>query len=111
MPNVQRMTDANGGGGVIQTIPQSFVRVDGLLCAVVQSRGSAHAPCPEVPIHCQGAWQTVATQTAVRINGMAVVRTQDVDTCGHARVGGSTTTRIGGGAAGGPNDWDSGTGT
>jgi hypothetical protein len=108
MPAVQRMTDQNAGGGVIQTIPQAFVRVDGLVVAVVGSRGSAHPPCPDVQAHCLNVWQTAIGAPRVRIAGLAVIRAQDVDTCSHPRVGGSATTRIGngGGAPGGPNDWD-----
>jgi uncharacterized Zn-binding protein involved in type VI secretion len=96
MPAVQRMTDQNTGGGIIQTIPQTFVRVDGLVVAVVGSMGSAHPPCPEVPIHCANAWQTSVGSSSVRIAGIPVIRTEDPDTCGHARVGGSGTTRVGG---------------
>jgi uncharacterized Zn-binding protein involved in type VI secretion len=110
MPAVQRMTDQNGGGGVIQTIPQSFVRVDGLVVAVVGSQGSAHPPCPEVETHCFNVWTTTRGAPRVRINGIPVIRAQDPDSCGHLRVGGSSTTRIGDGGAppGGPNDWDTG---
>ena len=110
MAAVQRMTDQNSGGGIIQTIPQHFVRVDGLVVAVVGAQGSAHPPCPEVPIHCQNVWQTTRGAPRVRINGIPVIRFNDPDSCGHRRVGGSTTTRIGDGGAGpgGPNDWDSG---
>jgi uncharacterized Zn-binding protein involved in type VI secretion len=110
MPAVQRRTDANDGGGIVQTIPQTFVRVDGLLVAVVGSKGSAHPPCPDVQAHCANVWTTTRGAPRVRINGVPVIRATDPDSCGHRRVGGSTTTRIGdgGGAPGGPNDWDSG---
>jgi uncharacterized Zn-binding protein involved in type VI secretion len=110
MPAVQRMTDQNQGGGVIQTIPQSFVRVDGLVVAVVGSKGSAHPPCPEIDTHCANVWATTRGAPRVRINGIPVIRANDPDSCGHLRVGGSSTTRIGdgGGPPGGPNDWDSG---
>jgi uncharacterized Zn-binding protein involved in type VI secretion len=109
MPAVQRMTDQNAGGGVIQTIPQTFVRVDGLVVAVVGARGSAHPPCPDVQAHCLNVWTTAIGSSTVRIAGIPVIRTTDVDSCVHARVGGSPTTRIGagGGTPGGPNDWDS----
>lgn len=108
MPAVQRMTDQNQGGGVIQTIPQSFCRVDGLVVVVVGSQGSAHPPCPDVQAHCLNVWATTRGAPRVRIAGIPVVRTTDPDTCGHLRVGGSSTTRIGdgGGPPGGPNDWD-----
>jgi hypothetical protein len=110
MAAVQRMTDQNQGGGIIQTIPQSFVRVDGLVVSVVGSQGSAHPPCPNVQAHCQNVWQTTRGAARVRINGSPVIRTNDPDSCTHLRVGGSTTTRIGDGTGtpGGPNEWDSG---
>jgi uncharacterized Zn-binding protein involved in type VI secretion len=109
MPAVQRQTDQNDGGGIVQTIPQSFVTVDGLLVAVVGSKGTAHPPCPDVQAHCANVWTTTRGAARVRINGIPVIRATDPDSCGHRRVGGSTTTRIGdgGGAPGGPNDWDS----
>jgi hypothetical protein len=90
------MTDQNAGGGIIQTIPQAFVRVDGLVVAVVGSKGSAHPPCPEVNAHCANVWATAGGSSSVRIANQAVIRTQDVDTCGHARVGGSGSTKVGG---------------
>jgi uncharacterized Zn-binding protein involved in type VI secretion len=111
MPAVQRMTDANDGGGILQTIPQTFVRVDGLLVAVVGSKGSAHPPCPEDNAHCLNVWATTLGAPRVRIGGVPVIRATDPDSCTpHRRIGGSTTTRVGdgGGAPGGPNDWDSG---
>jgi len=108
MPAVQRKTDQNAGGGVIQTVPQTFVRVDGLVVAVVGAQGSAHPPCPEVQAHCANVWTTTRGAPRVRINNLPVIRAQDPDSCGHLRVGGSSTTRIGNGGAGpgGPNDWD-----
>jgi len=111
MPAVQRLTDQNDGGGIIQTIPgQDFVRVEGLLVAVVGAQGSAHPPCPEDDSHCQNVWTTTRGAPRVRINGIPVIRAQDPDSCAHRRIGGSPTTRIGdgGGPPGGPNDWDSG---
>jgi hypothetical protein len=110
MPAVQRNTDANDGGGIIQTIPQSFVRVDGLVVAVVGSQGSAHPPCPTVQAHCANVWTTTIGAPRVRIGGIPVIRANDPDSCGHRRVGGSSSTRIGngGGPPGGPNDWDTG---
>jgi uncharacterized Zn-binding protein involved in type VI secretion len=103
------MGDANTGGGIIQTIPQSFVRVDGLVCAVVGSKGSAHPPCPEDDSHCQNVWQTTIGAPRVRINGLPVIRQNDPDSCTHKRAAGSATTRIGDGAGPGPEPttgWD-----
>src|SRR5262249_11335335 len=96
MPNVQRMTDANSGGGLIDLIPQTFVRVDGLVVAVVGSKGAAPAPGPEGNAHCYHVWATTVGSSSVRIAGKPVIRTGDADSCGNTRVGGSSTTRVGG---------------
>jgi uncharacterized Zn-binding protein involved in type VI secretion len=99
MPPVQRMDDLNDGGGAIQTIPQSFVRVDGKIVAVVGSTGTAHPPCPDDNRHCLNVWTTTRGAPRVRINGMPVIRFGDPDSCTpHTRIGGSTTTRIGDGS-------------
>ena len=113
MPAVQRMDDLNAAGGAIKTIPQSFVRVDGKVVAVVGSVGTQHPTCPDDNRHCAGVWQTSRGAARVRIGGAPVIRADDPDTCMDLRVGGSSTTRIGNGAGGGvtpggPNDWDSG---
>jgi uncharacterized Zn-binding protein involved in type VI secretion len=99
MPAVQRMGDANDGGGIIDLIPQSFVRVDGELVAVVGSQGTAHPPCPEVDTHCYHVWATTVGAPRVRIDHMAVIRADDPDSCTpHTRIGGSSTTRVGNGS-------------
>jgi hypothetical protein len=96
MPAVHRQGDANAGGGVVQQVPQTFVRVTGRLVVVVGSRGSAHPPCPDTPAHCAGVWATAGGSGSVRIGGRAVIRAQDLDTCGHPRVGGAPDVRVGG---------------
>lgn len=97
MPAVQRMNDLNDGGGKIDQVPQSFVRVDGQVVAVVGSKGTAHPPCPDDNRHCAHVWTTTVGSSSVRIAGNAVIRTDDPDSCTpHKRVGGSTTTRVGG---------------
>jgi uncharacterized Zn-binding protein involved in type VI secretion len=106
MPAVQRLEDANDGGGVLTSTPQDFVTVDNKLVAVVGAMGTSHPPAPDDNTHAAGVWKTAGT-SFVRIGGVSVIRTTDVDSCGHTRIGGSSTTRIGD-AVGGPNDWDSG---
>ena len=92
MPAVQRVTDQNGGGGVLTTTPQAFVRVGGELVAVVGAKGTGHGD----DVHVAGAWQTAGGSASVRIGGVAVIRRGDVDSCGHARVGGAAFCRVGG---------------
>jgi uncharacterized Zn-binding protein involved in type VI secretion len=48
--------------------------------------------CP--PIHCYAT--TVGSSTTVKANGIAMVLTGDVDTCGHARAGGSDNVKVSG---------------
>ena len=90
MPGIQRMFDPNTGGGIITAIPQTTVFANSKLVAVQGSIGSAHAPCPKPPIHCAGAWATIATQSSVFVHSIPVIRDGDIDTCGHARTAGST---------------------
>jgi uncharacterized Zn-binding protein involved in type VI secretion len=95
MPACQRLQDANAGGGMLTSTPQTIVTVDGQRVAVVGAKGTAHPPCPEDDSHCAGVWQTAGGSGSVRIAGQAVIRTQDADTCGHRRIGGSPTVRVG----------------
>jgi hypothetical protein len=112
MPAVQRMTDANDGGGVLTSTPQAFVRVANLLVAVDGAKGTTHGSGDDE--HAVGTWQTAHGAARVRIGGAAVNRKNDVDTCGHIRVDGAPFCRIGnasGGAGGGgdpANEWDTG---
>lgn len=84
-----RLSDCNTGGGCVTSIPQSSVFANNLLVAVNGSIGTGHPPCPIVPIHCAGAWQTANGSSNVFINGIPVNRTGDPDTCGHSRAAGS----------------------
>jgi uncharacterized Zn-binding protein involved in type VI secretion len=96
MPAVQRLEDANAAGGVLTSTPQDFVTVDGKRVAVVGAKGTAHPPCPDDNAHCAGVWATAGGSSSVRIAGKAVIRRDDADTCGHTRVGGSSSVRVGG---------------
>jgi hypothetical protein len=91
MPAVQRLDDLNNGGGKLTQTPQAFVTVDSKTVAVVGATGTGHG----TGVHAAGAWQTQGGSSTVRINNLRVIRTNDVDSCGHTRVGGSSTTRVG----------------
>lgn len=95
MPSVQKMGDVNSGGGIITQVPQSSVYVDNVLICVTGSKGTGHPPCPDVQIHCAGNWQTTSNAFGVYINGKCVNVSGDVDTCGHTRVGGSSSVFVG----------------
>lgn len=89
MPAAQRVGDANTAGGVVNGGIDS-VRINGRPVAVVGNSVSAHPPCGKrrAPrIHCHAV--TAGGSGSVRAGGLAIVRTGDVDTCGHARSGGS----------------------
>ena len=93
MPGVQRMGDANSAGGVIKTGIMS-VKVNNRPIAVIGLPVSAHVPCPIIPTHCN-ARTSVTIARSVRANKKPVIVTGDNDTCGHPRVGGSTSVRVG----------------
>lgn len=92
MPKCHRFLDINSAGGAVTVIPQSTVFANGRLVCVNGSIGTSHPPCPLPPIHCFGAWVTVAAAAGppnVFAENIPVVRETDVDTCGHPRVSGS----------------------
>ena len=91
MPAAQRNGDANSGGGVINSVPQSSVKCNGENLAVNGSKGTGHG----IGIHAANAWQTANGSSTVFAGGIAVNRTGDADTCLHARVGGSGNVNIG----------------
>lgn len=93
MPGVQRLGDPNSAGGAI-TSGVASVRVNGRPIAVSGARVTAHPCCGAKgcpPVHCSAV--TVGTAATVRAGGRPVVITGNVDTCGHARAGGSLNVR------------------
>jgi len=92
---IQRLNDANDAGGSINTIPQSTVFVDKLLVAVNGSTGTGHPPCPFPNDHCSNVWKTAGGASTVLIGGIPINTTNNIDTCTHIRVGGSSTVFIG----------------
>lgn len=93
MPAVQRVGDKNSAGGEIQQ-GDSSILVNGIPIAINNSPVSSHAPFgkPHPP---HQAARTRATQTTIDANGKQIIVTGDIDTCGHARVGGSPNVTIG----------------
>ena len=83
------MGDANTAGGVIINGVDS-VRINGRPVSVVGNSVSPHPCCGQrrcPPIHCSAT--TIGGSGSVRAGGRSIIRTGDVDTCGHARAGGS----------------------
>ena len=91
MPKAQRNGDANTGGGVINSIPQSTVFVNSKLVSVNGSKGTGHG----IGIHAANAWDTANGSSTVFAGGIAINRTGDADTCAHTRAGGSDDVFVG----------------
>ena len=86
-----RMGDANKGGGVIDSIPQSTVKCNGEYLAVNGSKGTGRG----VGIHAVNAWDTANGSSTVNAGGIPVNKEGDADTCTHTRTGGSSNVNIG----------------
>jgi uncharacterized Zn-binding protein involved in type VI secretion len=91
---VQRVGDQNSAGGVILT-GDDTVLINGRAVAVRGASVSPHAPCgrPGQNIHCNA--KTQANTSTVLVNGIPLIFTDDIDTCGHARAGGSPDVTVG----------------
>jgi len=88
MPAVQRVGDADGGGGVALAGVDS-VRVNGRAIVVNGNPVSRHGRGPHAgPV-------TASGNGSVRAGGIPVVTTGCSDSCGHARAGGSADVRAG----------------
>jgi uncharacterized Zn-binding protein involved in type VI secretion len=95
MAAVQRQGDANSAGGVAQG-GASSVLVNGRPIMVPGMSVTPHPPCGQKkapPIHCNAT--TSGGSGTVKAEGKPVIMTGDVDTCGHARSGGSSDVTIG----------------
>lgn len=86
--SLQRIGDANSGGGIITSVPQSTVFLNGVAVAVDGSTGTSH------PFR-HNSWATRGTG-GVYIGNRHISRAGDADTCGHVRVGGSSNCFSGG---------------
>ena len=94
MPSVQRIGDQNSAGGVILN-GDSSVLINGRAVAVQGASVSAHPCCGQrgcPPTHCNA--RTQANNSTVLVNGIPLVLNGDVDTCGHARTGGSNNVTV-----------------
>ena len=90
MAKAQRDKDANSGGGIIDSVPQSTVFVNGELLSINGSKGTGHGN----GLHVKDAWETANGFSKVTVGGTPVNHTGNVDTCGHPRVGGSSNVNI-----------------
>ena len=95
MPAVQRVGDQDSAGGVIQN-GDNTVLINGRAVAIQGASVSAHPCCGQLgcpPTHCNA--KTQAKNSSVLVNGVPLVLTGDIDTCGHARTGGSADVTVG----------------
>lgn len=95
MPAVQRVGDQNSAGGVILN-GDNTVLVNGRAIAIQGASVSAHPCCGRKgcpPTHCNAKTQT--KNSTVLVNGVPLIFTDDTDTCGHARAGGSPDVAVG----------------
>ena len=99
---VCRVGDRNAAGGVILN-GDPTVLVNNRPVAFLGSRVTPHPCCgavdrrgrpiPGCPAHC--AATTTSTNRTVLVNGKPIVTFGDLDTCGHARLGGSSDVIVG----------------
>lgn len=91
---VQRVGDQNSAGGVILN-GDNTVLINGRAVAVRGASVSPHAPCgqPGQNTHCNA--KTQANTSTILVNGIPLIFTDDIDTCGHARAGGSPDVTVG----------------
>jgi len=95
VPAVQRVGDQNSAGGVILN-GDNTVLVNGRAIAIQGASVSAHPCCGRKgcpPTHCNAKTQT--KNSTVLVNGIPLIFTDDTDTCGHARAGGSPDVAVG----------------
>ena len=92
---VQRVGDRNTAGGVILNGDDS-VLINGRAVAIRGASVSAHPCCGRKgcpPTHCNA--KTQASNSTVLVNGVPLIFTDDKDTCGHPRAGGSADVLVG----------------
>jgi len=87
MPGVQRVGDANLGGGVILT-GEPTVLVNYRPIATAGAQVSPHPPCPKPATHCAAV--TTARSPTILAGFRPISTSGTVDTCGHVRLLGST---------------------
>ncbi len=95
MPSIQRVGDQDSAGGVILN-GDSTVLINGRAVAIRGASVSPHPCCGQrgcPPVHCSA--KTQSNNSSILVNGVPLVLTSDVDTCGHPRSGGSPDVTVG----------------
>lgn len=92
---IQRVGDQNTAGGVILE-GDNTVLINGRAVAIQGASVSPHPCCGRrgcPPTHCNA--KTQANSSTVLVNGKPLIFTDDNDTCGHPRAGGSPDVMVG----------------
>ena len=92
---IQRVGDQNTAGGVILE-GDNTVLINGRAVAIQGASVSPHPCCGRrgcPPTHCNA--KTQANGSTVLVNGKPLIFTDDNDTCGHPRAGGSPDVMVG----------------
>jgi uncharacterized Zn-binding protein involved in type VI secretion len=95
VPSIQRVGDQDSAGGVILN-GDSTVLINGRAVAIQGASVSPHPCCGQrgcPPVHCSA--KTQSNNSSILVNGVPLVLTSDVDTCGHPRSGGSPDVTVG----------------
>jgi uncharacterized Zn-binding protein involved in type VI secretion len=95
VPSIQRVGDQDSAGGVILN-GDSTVLINGRAVAIRGASVSPHPCCGQrgcPPVHCSA--KTQSNNSSILVNGVPLVLTSDVDTCGHPRSGGSPDVTVG----------------
>jgi len=87
----QRIGDANSGGGTIGAVTNNKVFVNSKLVSIDGSIVTTHGTFPNV----HAGSTTANGSSTVKVGGLGVNRENDVDSCTHVRIGGSSNVNIG----------------
>ena len=93
--SIQRVGDRNTAGGVILN-GDDTVLVNGRAVAIRGASVSPHPCCGRKgcpPTHCNA--KTQSNSNNVLVNGIPLIFTDDIDTCGHPRASGSPDVAVG----------------
>ena len=94
MSKAVRVGDVNSAGGVVvQGHPT--VLINGRPAARMFSAVTPHPCCPKKRcfMHCAAVVVGPGEPTVI-VSGLPMMKTGDIDSCGHARVSGSTNVRV-----------------
>ena len=87
----QRLGDANSGGGTIGAVTNNKVYVNNKLISIDGSIVTSHGSFPNV----HAGATTANGSSTVKVGGLGVNKENDADSCGHVRIGGSSSVNIG----------------